>query len=59
MGSKESGLDDYIPNDTRLGNEQSASLILLTGPNMGGKSTLMRQLGLLTIMAQIVSYFSH
>ncbi|XP_012252115.2 DNA mismatch repair protein Msh6 isoform X2 [Athalia rosae] len=45
--------DDFIPNDTMLGTEGSASLVILTGPNMGGKSTLMRQVGLLTIMAQI------
>ncbi|XP_046478017.1 probable DNA mismatch repair protein Msh6 [Neodiprion pinetum] len=45
--------DDFIPNDTLLGTEDSASLVILTGPNMGGKSTVMRQVGLLTIMAQI------
>lgn len=33
---------DFIPNDTVLGGE-SPNLILLTGPNMGGKSTLLRQ----------------
>ncbi|EDV97736.1 probable DNA mismatch repair protein Msh6 [Drosophila grimshawi] len=43
----------YIPNGLQLGTESEAPLSLLTGPNMGGKSTLMRQLGLLTIMAQI------
>ncbi|TDG45580.1 hypothetical protein AWZ03_008011 [Drosophila navojoa] len=43
----------YIPNGLQLGTETEAPLSLLTGPNMGGKSTLMRQLGLLVIMAQI------
>jgi len=33
---------DFIPNDTMLGGD-SSNLILLTGPNMGGKSTLLRQ----------------
>lgn len=47
--------DNFIANDTSMGTEETAPLILLTGPNMGGKSTLMRQVGLITIMAQIVS----
>jgi len=41
----------YIPNDTFIGAD--SSLIILTGPNMGGKSTLMRQTGLLVILAQM------
>lgn len=45
--------DDFIPNGITLGGGQKAALALLTGPNMGGKSTLMRQVGLLTIMTQI------
>ncbi|EDV40894.1 uncharacterized protein Dana_GF10737 [Drosophila ananassae] len=43
----------YIPNGLELGTKSEAPLSLLTGPNMGGKSTLMRELGLLVIMAQI------
>ncbi|XP_055373333.1 probable DNA mismatch repair protein Msh6 [Condylostylus longicornis] len=43
---------NYIPNGIMIGGD-SAPLALLTGPNMGGKSTLMREIGLLTIMAQI------
>ncbi|EDW26223.1 GL25757 [Drosophila persimilis] len=43
----------YIPNGLELGTKTEAPLSLLTGPNMGGKSTLMRELGLLVIMAQI------
>jgi len=43
---------DQIPNDTHLGGEK-ASLLLLTGPNMGGKSTLLRQTCLVAILAQI------
>ena len=41
----------YIPNDTLINHE--SRLMILTGPNMGGKSTLMRQTGLLVILAQI------
>ncbi|KAL0818931.1 hypothetical protein ABMA28_008234 [Loxostege sticticalis] len=48
-------VDEFISNDTRLGVD-GASLLLLTGPNMGGKSTLMRQVGLLTVLAQLGSY---
>ncbi|KAJ2954741.1 hypothetical protein O0L34_g3044 [Tuta absoluta] len=47
--------NEFIPNDTELG-LASASLLLLTGPNMGGKSTLMRQVALLTVLAHLGSY---
>ncbi|KAM7356544.1 DNA mismatch repair protein Msh6 [Cochliomyia hominivorax] len=45
--------DTYIPNGIVLGCNETAPLSILTGPNMGGKSTLMRQVGLLAVMAQI------
>lgn len=44
----------FIPNDTLLNDTQS--LIILTGPNMGGKSTYLRQVALLCIMAQCGSF---
>ncbi|KAJ1520643.1 hypothetical protein ONE63_003750 [Megalurothrips usitatus] len=46
-------LDSYVPNDTVIGTDDVASVVLVTGPNMGGKSTLMRQAGLLLIMAHM------
>ncbi|XP_055546484.1 probable DNA mismatch repair protein Msh6 [Wyeomyia smithii] len=46
--------ENYIPNGVCLGSNGSR-LVLLTGPNMGGKSTLMRQVGVLAIMAQVGS----
>ncbi|XP_055695973.1 probable DNA mismatch repair protein Msh6 isoform X2 [Lutzomyia longipalpis] len=46
--------EDFIPNGVTLGAPRTA-LTILTGPNMGGKSTLMRQVGLLAVMAQIGS----
>ncbi|PNF27299.1 DNA mismatch repair protein Msh6 [Cryptotermes secundus] len=49
-----SSVDGFIPNDTAIGcGEDAASLVLVTGPNMGGKSTLMRQVGLLVVMAHM------
>jgi DNA mismatch repair protein MutS len=45
----------FVPNDLQLDLEQSR-FILLTGPNMGGKSTFLRQAGLLVILAQIGSF---
>ncbi|NWT52970.1 MSH6 protein, partial [Erythrocercus mccallii] len=53
--------DDFIPNDIVIGMKDEgsgseASCVLVTGPNMGGKSTLMRQAGLLVIMAQLGCY---
>ncbi|XP_037070019.1 DNA mismatch repair protein Msh6-like isoform X2 [Pollicipes pollicipes] len=44
---------DFIPNS--VGTERGR-LLLITGPNMGGKSTLMRQAGLLVILAQLGCY---
>ncbi|KAI8143577.1 muts domain V-domain-containing protein [Fennellomyces sp. T-0311] len=46
---------DFIPNDTLLG-EEEPSIMVLTGPNMGGKSTLLRQTCIAIIMAQLGSY---
>ena len=46
---------NFVPNDLTL-SESAQRFILLTGPNMGGKSTYLRQAALLVIMAQIGSY---
>jgi len=46
---------EFIPNDTFLGGEYPR-IILLTGPNMGGKSTLLRQNCIAVIMAQVGCY---
>ena len=45
----------FISNDTNLDIEET-QIVLLTGPNMSGKSTYLRQVGLITLMAQIGSY---
>jgi DNA mismatch repair protein MutS len=45
----------FVPNDHAL-RSPNPRFILLTGPNMGGKSTYLRQAGLLTIVAQIGSF---
>jgi DNA mismatch repair protein MutS len=44
--------DQFVPNDTRLGTE-GVELVVLTGPNMAGKSTYIRQVALLSLMAQV------
>ncbi|TPX35274.1 polyribonucleotide nucleotidyltransferase [Synchytrium microbalum] len=46
---------DFIPNDTKLGGDEP-TMILLTGPNMGGKSTLLRQSCIAAIMSQLGCY---
>jgi DNA mismatch repair protein MutS len=45
----------FVPNDLYLGDE-SPFLLLITGPNMGGKSTYLRQAALISILAQIGSF---
>lgn len=45
---------DFVPNSICLDNDKN--LAIITGPNMGGKSTVMRQLALLVIMAHIGSF---
>jgi DNA mismatch repair protein MutS len=47
--------DAFVPNDIRLDGE-SHQLLILTGPNMGGKSTFLRQTALLCLMAQAGSF---
>ncbi len=45
----------FVPNDTLLDTRENR-LMLITGPNMAGKSTYMRQVALITLMAQIGSF---
>jgi DNA mismatch repair protein MutS len=46
--------EPFVPNDTLLTTQQS--MLLITGPNMGGKSTYMRQIALIAIMAHMGSF---
>ncbi|KAK7074527.1 DNA mismatch repair protein msh6 [Halocaridina rubra] len=51
--------DEFIPNDLVVNSKSDdahAALVLVTGPNMGGKSTLMRQTALICILAQMGSF---
>ena len=45
---------DYVPNDIIM--DKNTDILLITGPNMAGKSTYMRQLAIIAIMAQIGSF---
>uniref|UniRef100_A0A8C0QNN3 DNA mismatch repair protein MSH3 n=1 Tax=Chelonoidis abingdonii TaxID=106734 RepID=A0A8C0QNN3_CHEAB len=47
--------DQYVPNSTNLSSDKERVMII-TGPNMGGKSSYIKQVALITIMAQIGSY---
>ena len=47
--------EKFVPNDTTLDHETNR-LLLITGPNMAGKSTYIRQVALLTLMAQVGSF---
>ncbi len=46
--------EEFIPNDLTL--DESGHVVILTGPNMAGKSTVLRQIGLIQLMAQIGSF---
>ena len=45
----------FVPNDVRVGPDDGL-ILLITGPNMAGKSTYIRQVALLTLMAQMGSF---
>ncbi len=45
----------FVPNDTRLGSEDN-TVAIITGPNMAGKSTYMRQVALIVLMTQMGSF---
>jgi DNA mismatch repair protein MutS len=49
------GESPFVPNDTTL-DPEGAQILLLTGPNMSGKSTYLRQVALLVLLAQAGSY---
>ena len=49
------GGEPFVPNDTEL-DRDGAQIVLLTGPNMGGKSTYLRQVALIVLMAQTGSF---
>jgi DNA mismatch repair protein MutS len=48
--------DTFIPNDALLEADEGTRVMLLTGPNMAGKSTYLRQVALITLLAQIGSF---
>jgi DNA mismatch repair protein MutS len=54
LGVEQSSSGPFIPNDLDL--DEQRRMLIITGPNMGGKSTYMRQTALIVILAQIGSF---
>ncbi|MDH3684752.1 MAG: DNA mismatch repair protein MutS [Myxococcales bacterium] len=52
---REDAGDEFVPNDADL-DPEAAQILLLTGPNMSGKSTYLRQVALIALLAQIGSF---
>jgi DNA mismatch repair protein MutS len=50
------GRESFVPNDVQLGDDEAGALHLITGPNMAGKSTYIRQTALLVLLAQTGSF---
>ena len=46
----------YIPNDIKLNRDNQQQILMITGPNMSGKSAILRQTAIITILAQIGSF---
>ena len=55
MQEMSGGMDRFVPNDLYL-NATTHAVLILTGPNMGGKSTYLRQAALIVILAQMGSF---
>ncbi|MBL8875554.1 MAG: DNA mismatch repair protein MutS [Phycisphaerae bacterium] len=47
---------DFVPNDVEIGAAESPAMALITGPNMAGKSTFIRQVALITLLAHAGSF---
>jgi len=52
---KKLGLEPFVPNDLSLDGSKK-QILIITGPNMAGKSTILRQTALITLMAQVGSF---
>ncbi len=55
LAASEDGNERFVPNDTRMASENE-QILLITGPNMAGKSTYIRQVALIVLMAQVGSF---